>query len=489
MDPASVDADLKLGRSSLKNGDLNKGTAAQEILGYVDSIKEYLGPSKINGETLQLRKVDKTARGFSLRFVQRHNRVRIQGAEVVALLDRQGNLLSLNSSLVRTPKISVQPELSREQALYEAASRLGYGQAEEGQGANDGLLVTIASNGAPLLVWQFSLREYATGENPMQVQVVAQGQYVGQVWSALSLSHDAAGAIKIYDASVSIVIPNPLFKGVLVLDDGKPTLRGRLILGQEAKDAHSSFDNVREFYSEQFGRESWDDNGADIVASVNAQRISFIDPLGQKQNASWMAPWKMFTFGAGGDLLDDFTKALDVVGHEYTHAVVSSSSNLEYVHESGALNEHLADVFGVMIEQKYQNPVNPFLLGDTVLRGELSKYPALRDMLNPAKGVSEQPGHVNEIEAEFGPNCQATMNNDNCGVHILSGIPNRASALMIQALGWEKLYPLFYQVMTVRLRANSKFSDYKDQMLAECDATMSAFECEQVRESLAAVGL
>ena len=37
---------------------------------------------------------------------------------------------------------------------------------------------------------------------------------------------------------------------------------------------------------------------------------------------------------------DPIVKAYDVAGHEFTHAVTSSESNLEYYGESGAINEH-----------------------------------------------------------------------------------------------------------------------------------------------------
>jgi Zn-dependent metalloprotease len=44
--------------------------------------------------------------------------------------------------------------------------------------------------------------------------------------------------------------------------------------------------------------------------------------------------------------------ALDLVGHEYTHAVIQYVSGLAYVGESGALNEAYADIMGSLIENK-----------------------------------------------------------------------------------------------------------------------------------------
>ena len=42
---------------------------------------------------------------------------------------------------------------------------------------------------------------------------------------------------------------------------------------------------------------------------------------------------------------------LDVAGHEFFHGVTGQFSGLEYYGESGALNESISDVFGVMLRQ------------------------------------------------------------------------------------------------------------------------------------------
>ncbi len=47
----------------------------------------------------------------------------------------------------------------------------------------------------------------------------------------------------------------------------------------------------------------------------------------------------------------NFTATLDVIGHEMTHAVTQFNSQLQYLAESGALNEHISDVFGIMVKQ------------------------------------------------------------------------------------------------------------------------------------------
>ncbi len=305
--------------------------------------------------------------------------------------------------------------------------------------------------------------------------------------------------VEIYNGSTVLTIPNPLNRGIKVLVNGGSTLASALapaLITQDARDAADSIAFTRDFYATAFGRASYDGLGSRIRAVVEVQRYHLVPVLGLKQNAAWMSPFGHFVFGAGGDGLDGFPGALDVVAHEFTHAVISSSSNLEYVGQSGALNEHLADVFGEIIQHARDPESRPFLIGETVLRGEFAeRAEALRDMLNPERGLSKQPASMTEVDgesaefAEFAVGCVAASDNDNCGVHILSGIPNRAAALIIQEIGWERAANLFYTVMTERLTTTSNFADYRDAILAECAATLTASDCAAATEAFQVVGL
>ena len=382
-------------------------------------------------------------------------------------------------------------DLSREDALRVAVRTLRYQQADLGVGSRDGLLIAPRPGraGQYALVWQLSFREMEDGSRPVEAQVLARGSQKGTLLRTRSLEHSLTRApVAIYDASVTAVIPNPIYKGVKVLQNGEPTLIGRVLPLAEARRANTQFEKVLDFFTEEFDRNSFDDQGAEVTASVNVQKYTFLDILGQKQNAAWVAPWKLFIFGAGGEELGNFAGALDVVGHEYTHAVISHSSDLIYEGEPGALNEHLADVFGAMIEQASGVNSNPFLIGDTVLLEPLKKEAeALRDMLHPEKGLSPQPGKISETPPEFAPGCVPSGGNDNCGVHILSGIPNRAFALMTEKLGWETLRGISYRVMTQRLRSTSDFRDYRAQFEDECEKSLTRTMCRSVKRAFDAV--
>lgn len=298
------------------------------------------------------------------------------------------------------------------------------------------------------------------------------------------------GTIKIFDAKFVPQIISVFKPGNLVLEDGQ---KKSLLLPKTAKILNENLEKTRDFYFDHFGRISWDNKGSDILASINVNRFTVIDILGSRENASWAQ--SRFMFGGGDSKgLDNFEKALDVVGHEYTHAVIQTSSNLNYEGQSGALNEHLADVFGSIINQMNNKGLkNPYLIGSSILHGEYAKKAAaLRDMMDPKKGLSPQPAHMKDLESEqfkkFGPGCVAARSNDNCGVHVLSGIPNRMAAMVMSVIGAEESSKLFYNVMINRLKENSNFADYRVALMEECKE-LSSDTCDIVDNALKSVGI
>ncbi|WP_163021137.1 M4 family metallopeptidase, partial [Pseudomonas viridiflava] len=153
---------------------------------------------------------------------------------------------------------------------------------------------------------------------------------------------------------------------------------------------------------------------------------------------------------------------LEVIGHEPTHGVQSFTSNLEYRGQSGALNEHFADVFGMLVRQWKEGT-----------SAEESDWVVGKELLVPAptrRGIRdmEKPGTAYANDPDLGDDPQpATMADlytgakDRGGVHINSGIPNRAFVLVAKALGgnaWEVAGRIWYETM-LELASDSQFAD------------------------------
>lgn len=195
--------------------------------------------------------------------------------------------------------------------------------------------------------------------------------------------------------------------------------------------ANSVYDNagkVRDFYKNTYNHFSVDNNGKDLIMNIHFQ-LNF-------NNALWSSQVDQMFFGDGdGQLLRNLTGPIDVIGHEMTHGVVEYTAGLVYQGQSGALNEHIADVFGTVIKQHYngQNASNAnWLIGEDVVGPGFKPktgFPvALRSLKDPGSAFNgdPQPAHMSNYYQESG---------DNFGVHINSGILNKVFYLVATGQG------------------------------------------------------
>ena len=202
------------------------------------------------------------------------------------------------------------------------------------------------------------------------------------------------------------------------------------------------------------GRASYDGKGAEVVATVHYEK--------DYDNAFWDGT--QLVFGDGdGKVFGRFTKPIDVLGHELTHAVTQYSANLTYQGQSGALNESMSDVFGACIKQRHLGQTAAdadWLVGEGIfLPGIHGK--ALRSMTDPGTayddpqlGKDPQVGNM----ADY-----VTTTDDNGGVHLNSGIPNRAFALAARAVGgesWSGAGRIWYAALTSGLPADADFATF-----------------------------
>jgi hypothetical protein len=105
--------------------------------------------------------------------------------------------------------------------------------------------------------------------------------------------------------------------------------------------AYDFLEDAYKFYSEIHGRDSVDDNGMTLVATV---RHCYNEPKPCPAiNSSWFDRHRQFLFANGG-ITDD------IVGHELTHAVTDYTSKLWSQWQSGAIDESLSDVWGEFID-------------------------------------------------------------------------------------------------------------------------------------------
>lgn len=225
------------------------------------------------------------------------------------------------------------------------------------------------------------------------------------------------------------------FKGAREVYDAKgtETVGTRVRSEGEAKTGNVEVDkvydftgDVRGFYTDVHGRNSIDGRGMKMRSTTNYGN--------NYENAHWDGEG-MF-YGKPGAQSPFKTFVLrDITGHEITHGVTEFESRLVYRNQPGALNEHISDVGGALVEQRAlgQNAKDAsWLMGEGIWKDNV-KGRALRDMKNPgtayddvAIGKDPQPAHMKDYNNTRG---------DNGGVHYNSGIPNRAFVLFSEGMG------------------------------------------------------
>ena len=186
-------------------------------------------------------------------------------------------------------------------------------------------------------------------------------------------------------------------------------------------------------------------------------RLDFTVHYGEDYNNAFWNGTQMVYGDGDGELFDRFTKRIDVIGHELTHGITEYEAALNYQGQPGALNESFSDVFGSLIKQytlKQTVDKADWLIGKGVFSKKV-KGVALRSMQQPGTayydptiGKDPQPGHMKNY---------VKTSNDNGGVHINSGIPNRAfylAAIEIRGYGWEKTGKIWYITLRDRMREN-----------------------------------
>ncbi|MEI2714300.1 MAG: protealysin inhibitor emfourin [Nocardioides sp.] len=204
-----------------------------------------------------------------------------------------------------------------------------------------------------------------------------------------------------------------------------------------------------------FERDSYDDRGARLSITVHYAQ--------DYDNAFWDGT--QLVFGDGdGTVFERFTKPVDVMAHEFAHAVTQYAAGLVYRDQSGALNESLSDVFAACVKQRVLGQSADeadWLIGEGIFVPGI-KARGLRDMAapgtaydDPALGKDPQVGHMSDY---------LDTRDDNGGVHLNSGIPNRAFQLAATSIGgasWEGAGRIWWQAWTAGgLRPTADFDAF-----------------------------
>lgn len=284
----------------------------------------------------------------------------------------------------------------------------------------------------------------------LETQKIAQAAAAGRIPYRF-----AAGKAErqIYDAKNTTRLPGT-----------RARFEGDKATGDKTTDnAYDFHGGMRDFLRSEFGWNSIDGNGMNLVGTVHYGR--------NYNNAFWNG--SSMTYGDGDGVIFVTFVTPNVVGHELIHGVTEHTCGLDYYGEPGANNESLSDVMGACYEQwlnKETADKAHWLIGKGIF-GPTIKGIALRSMLapgtaynDPKLGKDPQPDHYSKLYRGSG---------DNGGVHINSGIPNKAFALFAIAVGghsWKEPAHIWWESFcgTNRVTSRASIHDVAKKTVENC---------------------
>jgi Zn-dependent metalloprotease len=285
----------------------------------------------------------------------------------------------------------------------------------------------------------------------------------------------------VYDAKQGSTLP-----GILVRKEGDPAVSDLAV-----NEAYDGSGTTYDLFYDIYGRNSLDNNGLKLDSTVHYQK--------GYDNAFWDG--QQMVYGDGDEdmppaerLFNRFTIALDVIGHELTHGITQFTANLAYWEQSGALNESFSDVYGSLVKQYRSRQTADqadWIIGQGLLTSNVNGL-GLRSMKapgtaydDPVLGKHPQPAHMKDY---------VTTVEDNGGVHINSGIPNRAfyiTAFEIGGFAWEKAGLIWYKTITNKLPQQTNFQNAADLTFEAAGELFGTNSLEQkaVKTGWAEVGI
>ncbi|MGW4028967.1 M4 family metallopeptidase [Streptomyces sp. NPDC004838] len=265
----------------------------------------------------------------------------------------------------------------------------------------------------------------------------------------------------VYDCGNSTLLPGAKVRG----ENDEP------VRDATVNRVHAGLGATFELLLTSYGRSSLDGAGLPLSASVH-----YGEEYG---NAFWNG--EQMVFGDGdGEIFLDFSIPVDVIAHELAHGLTQYTANLEYYGQSGALNESVSDVIGSLVKQytlEQSADEADWLIGAGLLAPGVTGV-ALRSMREPGTaydddvlGKDPQPGSMDDY---------VRTNRDNGGVHINSGIPNRAFCLVATRLGgkaWERAGQIWFDTLTGgELSSDADFAEFARLTVAAAESRYGADE-------------
>jgi len=395
---------------------------------------------------LQITKVTSDETGSDIRMAQRYQGLPVFNAELIVHFDPADEITAVNGSFLPGLKVPTTPQVDAGNAVSKALGavssllQVDLGLLDATQPELGVVMSNLAQDkpGVQALAWKLTV----TGGHDIRQFVYLDATNGNLVERFTGIYHDRRRE------NHNNLSQDDYSKAVKCRFEGDAPSNE-----PDCDNAYDYSGDTYNFYKNGFGRDSYDDQGSPLVSYVHY--FSSICP-----NAFWNGQFMTYCSSFPHD---------DVTAHEITHGVTEFSANLVYAYQPGALNESFSDIFGEAIDLLNSGENE---LGSRWVIGEgIAPVVGLRDMEDPESAPWNNP-------ASCGSPYYYCDTGDSGGVHINSGVPNKAFMLMVDGgsfngvnvsgIGLNKATAIQYRTLTRYLSVYSNFADDYEALLASC---------------------
>ncbi len=464
------------------------GTAAELAVAQTMGVQQLRAKALDRGIADELRVARVTVDRESMahtRVQQVFRGIPVLGGEAIAHFTPDGELFTTTDDLVPDVVVNPTPAITADAAISIAVTAYGCRDCLTSTPAAE--LWILRHNATDHLVYRVQLhRVDGSDETALPVFFVdAHGGFVVSQYDNLQTGTGSAlysGTVtigtKVYAGPTYVMENHGLRVGTFDMRNGTSAIF-RFLDSDDIWDSSSQRPGVdAQFGMERFfnylnsvhGRNGIDGNGGPFSISVDNGAASLFASLvhygTNYNNAGWDRVNKLMIYGDGDGVAFSPLVTLDIAAHEMTHGVIQFTADLTYQNESGALNESWADVFGAMLERHVKGQsANTWLIGEQAYTPGVAGD-ALRYMDDPHRApnfgatADDDPDHYSE---------RYTGPSDNGGVHINSGIANKAFYLLAQGgshhlggsmtgIGADAAARIWFTALTSYMTTNTNFA-------------------------------
>ncbi len=384
-----------------------------------------------------------------VRLDQYHDGIKVYGGELLAHFNPSGELRTVNGFYVADIDLAVKAAINateaKQTALADLESFFGAGDPEEPElivfpweGTNFLAWRTVLWSNTPMGRWEYFV-DAKTGEVIFKANRIMSDTHANDIGTGFGVLGTPRNHIDTdFDGAQYRMLDytrradnNPhghdgeMPAGAWIQANyAGPTLPGTLATDADnvwddpnfqtpAVDAHVYTALVYDWMLREFGRNSFDDQGSTMLASVNYYAEG-------TENAYWNGNQMVIWAWSTG--YRSLAGCPDVIAHEWGHAITDYCSDLIYQKESGALNEAFSDMIGTAFEHAHDTMDTPdWFIAENWQAGSQG----FRNVQNPHQFFDPDYYGPTDPYWQDVENCIPTMANDLCGVHSNCGVGSK----------------------------------------------------------------